>query len=64
MNDVLFGAGKSEINRGVSTGTLLVGESKRRGERNRRRRARELMADFLFLFHNHFSQLHNNPAVN
>ena len=24
MNDVLFGAGKSEINRGVSTGTLLV----------------------------------------
>ena len=24
MNDVLFGARKSEINRGVSTGTLLV----------------------------------------
>ena len=24
MNDVLFGAGKSEINRGVSAGTLLV----------------------------------------
>ena len=43
---------------------VRMGESKRRGERNRRRRARELMADFLFLFHNHFSQLHNNPAVN
>ena len=36
---------------------VRMGESKRRGERNRRRRARELTAGFLFLFSNYFFQL-------